>query len=396
MSSAPWRAGELAQAGKIAGRGQNAAGVADDGLDNDGGDRLRVRRKCGFDGGEIVVRQREREPGDLFGNAGRAGNAEGRNAGAGFDQQPVGVAVIAALEFDDDLAAGRGARHANGRHGGLGAGADKAHSFDGRIAGADALGEIGLGGGGRAKAGRVARRALDRLDDGRKRVAQNHRAPGAEVVDVSIAVGVVEICALGALDEGRRSADGAKGAHRRVDAAGKEALGALLQRLRNGRVAARESLRSEFCRFQSSAHCRFSIEGRRLQCGLAKSANSASIFAPARLTTRPEQREQPSAIRSDGTAQPVFIAPDAFSPQRQTLQSQHRQFPEQWRSRRLRRGKSRSSRSPRAAPKAQILDQLMPIALIDKPTTINAMATGIFFSGEFSSLLRIMIESSFH
>ena len=38
----------------------------------------------------------------------------------------------------------------------------------------------------------------------------------------------------------------------------------------------------------------------------------------------------------------------------------------------------------------------MPITVIDKPTTINAIATGIFFSGEFSSLLRIMVESSFH
>ncbi len=41
----------------------------------------------------------------------------------------------------------------------------------------------------------------------------------------------VEIGAFGALDEGRSSADGAKGAHGRVDAAGEEALGALLEGL---------------------------------------------------------------------------------------------------------------------------------------------------------------------
>ena len=190
--------------------------------------------KSGFDGGEVVVGQSQGEAGDLFGHAGRAGDAEGGHAGAGFDEKAVGVAVVAALEFDDELAAGGGAGQADGRHGGLSAGADKAHLFDGGIAGHDALGEIGLGGGGCAEAGGVARRALDGLDDRRKGVAEDHRTPGAEVVDIAIAVGVDEVGALGALDEWRRAAHGAKGPHRRVDAAGKEALGAFLERLGTG------------------------------------------------------------------------------------------------------------------------------------------------------------------
>jgi hypothetical protein len=53
--------------------------------------------------------------------------------------------------------------------------------------------------------------ALDGFDDGREGVAEDHGAPGAEVVDVAVAVGVVEVGALGALDEGRRAADGAEG-----------------------------------------------------------------------------------------------------------------------------------------------------------------------------------------
>ena len=169
-----------------------------------------------------------------FGDAGGAGDAEGGDAGAGFDEQAVGVAVVAALEFDDDFAAGGGAGEANGRHGGLGAGADEADLFDGGIAGDDALGEVGLGGGGGAEAGGVGGGALDGFDDGGKGVAEDHGAPGAEVVDVAVAVGVGEVGAGGGLDEGGRAADGAKGAHGGVDAAGKEALGALLEGLGTG------------------------------------------------------------------------------------------------------------------------------------------------------------------
>ena len=114
MSSAPSRLVSGAQAGEIAGRGRDAAGVADDRLENDGGDCVGMGVECGFDGGEVVVGQGEGEVRDLLGHAGRAGNAEGGDAGAGFDQQAVGVAVIAAFELDDDLAAGGGAGQADG------------------------------------------------------------------------------------------------------------------------------------------------------------------------------------------------------------------------------------------------------------------------------------------
>ena len=53
-------------------------------------------------------------------------------------------------------------------------------------------------------------------------MAQDHRAPGAEVVDVAVAVRVVEISALGAFDKRRRAAHRAESPHRRVDAAGKK------------------------------------------------------------------------------------------------------------------------------------------------------------------------------
>ena len=40
--------------------------------------------------------------------------------------------------------------------------------------------------------------ALDGFDDGREGVAEDHGAPGAEVVDVAVAVGVSEVSALAA------------------------------------------------------------------------------------------------------------------------------------------------------------------------------------------------------
>ena len=157
MSSAPC-VGEGAEAFEEAGRGRDGAGVADDGLDDDAGDLVGVGGEGGLDGGEIVVGQGEGELRGFFGDAGGAGDAEGGDAGAGFDQQRVGVAVVAAFELDDEVAAGEAAGEADGGHAGLGAGADEAHLLDGREAALDELGEVGFAGVGGAEAGAAARR----------------------------------------------------------------------------------------------------------------------------------------------------------------------------------------------------------------------------------------------
>ncbi len=57
-------------------------------------------------------------------------------------------------------------------------------------------------------------------------VAEDHRAPGADVVDVALVVLVDDIGAFGVLEEQRGAADAAEGANRRVDAAGDVGLGA--------------------------------------------------------------------------------------------------------------------------------------------------------------------------
>jgi hypothetical protein len=68
-------------------------------------------------------------------------------------------------------------------------------------------------------------------------VAEDHRTPGAEEVEITIAVFVEEIGALGVGDEWGFAAYSAEGAHGRVDSAGKELFGALLQVMGAGEAA---------------------------------------------------------------------------------------------------------------------------------------------------------------
>ena len=70
----------------------------------------------------------------------------------------------------------------------------------------------------------MRRGVLHRAHDAGMRVAEDRRSPRADVVDVALAVGVAHVRALAAREEARRAADGAKRAHRRVDAARNRAL----------------------------------------------------------------------------------------------------------------------------------------------------------------------------
>jgi len=82
-------------------------------------------------------------------------------------------------------------------------------------------------------------------------VAEDHGTPGAEVVDIAIAVRVDDPSAMGPLDKRRRAADCTKSSHRRVDAARKKSLGSLLQGLGSGADAG----------WELGTHGGFSIEG---------------------------------------------------------------------------------------------------------------------------------------
>ena len=106
----------LAQRFEKARRRQNEVHVAGHRLDDHGGDLRSLARERRVERFEIVVAQHQGMRRGFLGYAGRARVAEGERAGAGLDEQRVGVTVITTLEFDDDLAPGEAAREANRCH----------------------------------------------------------------------------------------------------------------------------------------------------------------------------------------------------------------------------------------------------------------------------------------
>ena len=229
--------GEVAEALEVARVGGDGSGVADDWLHDDAGDLLGQRLEGFADGFKIVIGQGQGMHGGLSGHACGAGDTEGGDAAAGFDQHGVGVAVVAALELDDEVSAGKSAGEPDGGHACLGAGADEAQLFDGGKAAGDQFGEVGFGGDGGSEARATGGRLLDGLDHGREGVAEDHGPPGAEEVEVAVAVDVVEVGSFGVADERRVTADGAEGPDGRVDASGKKQFGTKLQVARVSEVA---------------------------------------------------------------------------------------------------------------------------------------------------------------
>ncbi len=192
---------------------------------------------------DVVVFQHQGVAGEIRRHAARAGRAKGQQARAGFHQQAVGMAVVAAFKLDDLVTAGKAARQADGAHGGFGAGRHQAHRFNRRHQLDDFFGDQDFGFGRRAKRQAVHRRRLHGGNHFGVGVANNGRAPGANVVNILGVVGIPQIRALAALEKNRRAAHAAKGAHRRVDAAGDGMAGAF----KKGVVATHECASCVVC-----------------------------------------------------------------------------------------------------------------------------------------------------
>ena len=93
------------------------------------------------------------------------------------------MAVIAAFEFQEQIAPGDAAGEAERAHGGFGAARYEANFFEKRNGVANQCGELKFEFGGDAEAGAFTSLFGDSGGDGGMRVAEEHRSPGADEVD---------------------------------------------------------------------------------------------------------------------------------------------------------------------------------------------------------------------
>src|SRR5690606_10271781 len=101
----------------------------------------------------------------------------------------------------------------------------EAHFLHMGMESADPLGEFGLHPVRRAEGEPVGDGPLHLREYIGMPMADDHRPPGAEIVDVASALDVPKMGAFGAGNEARRAADGPECAHRRVDPTDKDSLG---------------------------------------------------------------------------------------------------------------------------------------------------------------------------
>ncbi len=216
-------------------------------------------------GRDVIIRQGHGVLYNVLGHAGAARNAQGGHSAAGLDQQGVGVAVIAAVEFDDHVAAGEAARQPQGGHGGFGARIHHAHQVHAGYGVHDHARHFHFTFGGRAVARALFQRFLHRFDHRRVGVAQYHGAPGADVIHEIVSIHVVNMRSLGASDKQRCAAHRFARPHRAVDAAGDNLFRLHKQIFRRPVVHDADS--SLFCRLteimiKSSACWSFSARAR--------------------------------------------------------------------------------------------------------------------------------------
>ena len=217
------RAVRGAQAADLAvppGVGRDRAHVGGCTLEDDGGDTVTHLLEARAQGIEVVVGQDDCLGGDGLGDAGRPGQAAGGDARPCGGEQAVGMAVVIAGEFHDEVAPGGTARQADRRHRRLGARRHEADALREGHALAHGAGQQRLSFGRRTE-GQAARGGL--LDGGDHlgvRVAEQRRAPRADQVHVGAPLHVGDARTARARDEARGAADAPEGAHGRVHAAG--------------------------------------------------------------------------------------------------------------------------------------------------------------------------------
>src|SRR5690348_7176349 len=183
--------------------------VHHDGLENDGGDLAGIFAEAALDAREIV-----KGCDDDIGERGFRNARAARNAGWGVgiavvfglglhaDESGVVEAVIAAFEFQDFFAAGRGTSDAAGVHGDFRAARTEANHLDG-ITLADFFGEFPFLIVGHAEGRAAVKFLLNSFDHGGMAMAGHERAKTKIVINVFVAIEIVNAAAFSVFYENR-------------------------------------------------------------------------------------------------------------------------------------------------------------------------------------------------
>ena len=139
---------------------------------------------------------------------------ERQRAGTGFYQQAVGVAMVTAFELDNLVTAGKAARQTDGAHGRFRTGVHHTYHVHCRHQLGDQLRHFDFHLGWRTEAQAALSGFNHRVADRRVVVAQYHRAPGADVIDIGFTIHIIQICAIRTFDKQRGATHAGKGAHR--------------------------------------------------------------------------------------------------------------------------------------------------------------------------------------
>ena len=196
--------------------GQDALGIAEDGLDDDRRDLLAALLEELAEALDPVVASRDDRVGDRTRDA---TTPRERHRGVGVaqlghvvrtdaDQRVVVDAVVLALELHDPLAARVGARETHEVHRRLGARDRHARHVDPAGQLADELDRPDLVLAGEAEADALAHPLVDVVVDARVAMAEDHRAIAHPQIDVLIPVGVPDERALSPVDVDRALAPG--------------------------------------------------------------------------------------------------------------------------------------------------------------------------------------------
>ena len=195
---------------------QYQAHIAGNRLHNNSGDFLTLLGKDSLEGFCIVIWNGDGVLGRARSYTRAIRHAEGCHAAAGLYQQAVTMTVIAADKLYDLVAAGIATSQPQCTHGGLSAGVYHTDNLNGWIYLHNLLGQLGLNQGRCTIAGATGSSLLESLYYLWMGMSYHHRPPGAYIVDVVIAVNIVDMATLCPGNKGRIAVHASIGSDRAV------------------------------------------------------------------------------------------------------------------------------------------------------------------------------------